>query len=317
MGCAREQQSARRVSASVRGPGLENRMRILDIVVNLWTADLTRHYTPRLNEFWGKVNILGETGSGIPLEEELARMDRAGIERGLMIATTGGWRGSDIFFEKPVERIAEVVAQHPDRFKGVVGLNPTRIVPALEHLEHAVRELGFVGAHLYPHWFGKPPDDRIYYPFYAKCAELGVPLQIQVGHSAQHFLPTVARPILLDQVAIDFPELSIVGIHIGYPWVEEMISLAWKHSNVFIGCDAHAPSYWDPSFVRFLDSSRGREKVLFGTDWPVVDFERAIHEIDELGLRPESRQCLLWDNAIELYGLEDWTREPDSPRRTG
>jgi len=282
-------------------------MQILDIVVNLWTSDLTQNYTERLNAFWKKVKILDATGQGIPLDEEIARMDRAGIDKGLMIATTGGWRGSDIFFEKPVERIAEVVAQYPDRFKGIVGLNPSRIVPALEHLEHAVRDMGFIGAHLYPHWFGKPPDDRIYYPFYAKCAELGVPLQIQVGHSAQQFLPTVARPILLDQVAIDFPELSIVAIHIGYPWVEEMISVAWKHPNVYIGCDAHAPAYWDPSFVRFIDSSRGRNKVLFGTDWPVIDFERAVREIGELDLSDASLRRLMWDNAIELYGLETWS----------
>jgi predicted TIM-barrel fold metal-dependent hydrolase len=281
-------------------------MRILDIVVNLWTDDLTRNYTPKLNSFWRKVKILGPTGTGIPLEDEIARMDRAGVERGLLVATTGGWEGSDIFFEKPVERIAEVVAAHPRRFKGLVGINPSRIVPNLEHLEQAVREHGFVGAHLYPHWFGKPPDDRIYYPFYARCAELGVPIQIQVGHSAQQFLPTVARPMLLDRVALDFPELSIVGIHIGYPWVEEMISVAWKHPNVYIGCDAHAPSYWDPSFVRFIGSRRGRDKVLFGTDWPVVEFDRAVTEIGRLGLGEESLRHLFWDNAVRVYGLEEW-----------
>jgi predicted TIM-barrel fold metal-dependent hydrolase len=281
-------------------------MRILDIVVNLWTSDLTQNYTPKLNAFWKKVKILDATGEGIPLEEELRRMDTAGIEKGLMVATTGGWEGSDIFFVKPVERIAEVVAQHPDRFKGIVGLNPTRIVPAVAHLERAVRELGFVGAHLYPHWYGYPPDHRIYYPFYAKCAELGVPIEIQVGHSAQHFLRTVAKPMLLDRVAIDFPELTIIGIHIGYPWVEEMISVTWKHPNVYVGCDAHAPKYWDPSFVRFIGSRRGQDKVLFGTDWPVIDFERAVREIHELSFKDEVLEKLFWSNAVRVFHLEDW-----------
>ena len=119
-------------------------MRTLDIVVNLWTPDLTQHYTPKLNAFWQKVKILGETSTGIPLEEELRRMDAAGIEKGLLVATTGGREGSDIHFEKPVERIAEVVAAHPQRFKGVVGINVTRIVHWLARLEYAVRELGFV-----------------------------------------------------------------------------------------------------------------------------------------------------------------------------
>ena len=160
-------------------------MSVLDIVVNLWTPDLTRHYTPKLDAFWKKVKVLGATHEGVPLDEQLRLMDAAGIDRGLLIATTGGWEGSDIHFEKPVDRIAEVISEHPRRFKGVVGINPSRIVPRLAHLERAVRELGFVGAHLYPHWFGEPPNHRIYYPFYAKCAELGVPIQIQVG-AARH-----------------------------------------------------------------------------------------------------------------------------------
>jgi predicted TIM-barrel fold metal-dependent hydrolase len=280
-------------------------MRVLDIVVNLWTPDLTQHYTPKLNAFWQKVKILGETAAGIPLEEQLRRMDAAGIEKGLLVATTGGWEGSDIHFEKPIERIAEVVAAHPNRFRGIAGINVSRIVPWLRRLEMAVRDLGFVGAHLYPHWFGRPPDDAIYYPFYAKCAELGVPIQIQVGHSAQQFLPTVARPMTLDRIAIDFPELTIVGIHIGYPWTEEMIAVAWKHPNVFIGSDAHAPRYWDPSFVRFINT-RGQDKVLFGTDWPVVDFARARAEIEQLDLREGPKRKLLFDNAVRVYRLEAW-----------
>lgn len=280
--------------------------RILDIVVNLWTPDLTQNYTPKLNNFWSKVKILGETGSGISLEDEIARMDAAGVEKGLMVATTGGWEGSDIYFEKPVARIQKVIDEHPDRFKGLVGVNPSNIVPWMKHVDHAVRELGFVGAHLYPHWFGHPPDHRIYYPFYAKCAELGVPVQIQIGHSAQDFLATVARPMTLDRLALDFPELTIIGIHIGYPWTEESISVATKHKNVFIGCDAHAPKYWEPNFVRFISSRRGMDKVLFGTDWPVIGFERAVQEIDELGFSDTVRQKLFWENAVRVYGLEDW-----------
>jgi len=280
-------------------------VKALDIVVNLWTPDLTKNYTPRLNAFWQKVKILGATSDGIPLEEEIRRMDAAGIDKGLMIATTGGPVGSDIFFEKPVARIAEVVAAHPKRFKGVVGINASTIMPWMRKIDEAVKDYGFVGAHLYPHWFGEAPDHRMYYPFYAKCAELGIPIQIQVGHSAQQFLPTVARPITLDRVAIDFPELTIVAIHIGYPWVEEMIAVAWKHENVFIGSDAHSPRYWEPSFVRFINS-RGQDKVLFGTDWPVVDFERTMQEIDQLELKEGPKRKLLYENAVRVFKLEQW-----------
>jgi predicted TIM-barrel fold metal-dependent hydrolase len=82
-----------------------------------------------------------------------------------------------------------------------------------------------------------------------------------------------------------------------------MISVAWKHPNVYIGSDAYAPKYWKPEFVHFIDSW-GQDKVLFGTDFPIVDFERATRDIAELPLRAESREKLLWKNTARLYGLD-------------
>jgi len=280
-------------------------MPVIDIVVNLWTREVTQHYTPKLDEFWRWAKIYDETKTGIPVEEQVRRMEAAGIDKGLLIATTGGKPGSDEFFEKPAPLIQEVIEKYPQRFRGIMGINPYRIVPWLKKLEHAVCELGFVGAHVYPHWYGAPPDDRAYYPFYATCAKLGVPIEIQVGHSAQQFLPTVARPMTLDRVATDFPELKIIGIHIGYPWTEEMIAVAWKHPNVYIGTDAHAPRYWDPSLVRFING-RGQDKVLFGTDWPVIEFARAIREIEALELKEAAKRKLLYENAVRVFNLEDW-----------
>ena len=279
--------------------------RAIDIVVNLWTKEITECYPPELDQFWDLVKILEMTKRGITVEEELAQMDEAGIDKGLLVATTGAAVGASIHFEKPFEKIAEVCAAHPDRFKGVIGVNPSRIMTWIKKLDVAVKEYGFVGAHLYPHWFGEPPDSRIYYPFYAKCAELNVPIQIQVGHSAQWFLRTVAQPITLDRVAIDFPELKIIGIHIGHPWTEEMISMAWKHPNVFIGTDAHLPKYWDKTLINFINS-RGQDKVLFGTDYPVLPFKKAMDELDKLELRETPKRKLLVENAVRVYGLEDW-----------
>jgi len=205
------------------------------------------------------------------------------------------------------EHVAEVVRQRPDRFSGLAGVDPTEGMAGLRELERAVKELGFVGAHLYPHWFEMAPDHARYYPIYAKCCELGVPIQMQVGnclrYSEERPLRSVGRPITLDAIACDFPELKLVGIHIGWPWVEEMIAMAWKHPNVYIGSDAYAPKHWTPAFVRYIDSW-GMRKVIFGTDFPVIDSERARAEIEELGLRPEAMRRFLRDNVIDLYGLK-------------
>ena len=189
-------------------------------------------------------------------------------------------------FEISYERVHEVCQKYPDRFSGLAGVDPYRGMQGLRDLEQAVKEYGFVGAHLYPHWFDIAPDHAKYYPYYAKCCELDIPIMMQVGHNLiyqrDRRLPSVGRPICLDQVAIDFPELKLIGIHIGVPWTDEMISMAWKHENVFIGVDAYAPKHWPQQLVHYLNTY-GRDKVLFGTDWPVIDPERAVAEIDALG----------------------------------
>jgi predicted TIM-barrel fold metal-dependent hydrolase len=105
-------------------------------------------------------------------------------------------------------------------------------------------------------------------------------------------------------VAIDFPELKLLGIHIGVPWTDEMIAMAWKHENVFIGTDAYAPKHWPKQLVHYLNSY-GREKVLFGTDWPVIDPERAVHEIEAMQLRPETMRALMRENALRVFRLPE------------
>ncbi len=232
----------------------------IDIVVNYWTPAIMasrRSVNDRLRQ-WQRIMKMGDEtfDAGTTEEAMLKKMDAAQIERSLLVAADlGVWALDD-------KSVADAVRRHPKRFSGVAGINPEERMAGVRKLEAAVKDLGFVAAHVYPHWFGKSPNDKCYYPFYAKCAELGIPIQIQVGHSAQTHLRTVGFPITLDEVAMDFPELSIVGIHTGWPWTEEMIAVAWNHPNVFIGTDAHAPKYWDQRLVQFLNT-RGRDKVIF------------------------------------------------------
>ena len=279
----------------------------IDIVCNLFTPEEVRNNQTGLDEdFKTQVRMSDDMRGGVTIEDYIAKMDRSGIERSLLIAVRCGdlaVRGS---FELPYARVAEVCAAHPDRFSGLAGIDPFRGMQGLRDLEAAVKQHGFVGAHLYPHWFGLAPDDAKYYPYYAKCCELDIPIMMQVGqnlvYSRERRLPSVGRPICLDKVAIDFPELKLLGIHIGVPWTDEMIAMAWKHENVFIGVDAYAPKHWPKQLVRYLDSY-GRDKVLFGTDWPVIDPERAVKEIDELKLRPQTMQKLMRDNALRVFRL--------------
>jgi predicted TIM-barrel fold metal-dependent hydrolase len=205
-------------------------------------------------------------------------------------------------WDVPVSSVAELVEQAPDRIRGLYGIDPWTRMSGVRQLEDAVRRQGFVGAHLHPYGFGLGLNDAAYYPFYAKCVELDVPLVVQVGHSAESMPSAAGRPLLLDDVALYFPELRIVAAHTGWPWVEELVALAWKHRNVYVGTSAHSPKYWDPALVRFL-KSRGKGKVLFGTDYPVLRHAEALAQVEALGLGEEAETWLLHETARKVFKL--------------
>jgi predicted TIM-barrel fold metal-dependent hydrolase len=281
----------------------------IDIVVNLFTAqEIANEQVGIDQDFMAQIRMPPEMRKGVSIPQYIKKMDRAGVDRSLLVAVRAGDLRMKGSFEIPYRRVHDVCKQYPDRFSGLAGVDPYRGMQGLRDLDSAVKDYGFVGAHLYPHWFGLAPDHAKYYPYYAKCCELDIPIMMQVGHNLiyqrDRRLPSVGRPICLDQVAIDFPELKLLGIHIGIPWTDEMISMAWKHENVFIGVDAYAPKHWPQQLVHYLNTY-GRHKVLFGTDWPVIDPERAVAEIDGLDLRPEAKAMLMRDNALRVFRLPE------------
>ena len=280
---------------------------IIDIVVNLFTPQEVENKQTGLDEdFKEQVRMPKEMRGGVTMDQYLEKMDIAGVERSLLIAVRAGDIRVPESFEIPYSRVHEICQEHPDRFSGLAGIDPFRGMAGLKDLEEAVNDMGFVGAHLYPHCYELPPDHAKYYPYYAKCCELDIPIKMQVGHnlvySRNRRLPSVGKPIYLDQVAIDFPELKLIGIHIGIPWTEEMISMCWKHENIFTAGDAYAPKYWPESFVHYANSY-GKNKVMFGTDWQVIDPVRAVKEIEDLGFRKEAKQLIMRDNALKVFNL--------------
>ena len=284
----------------------EHNYKAIDAVVNIWTAEAHSHRPGWTDEFFlDKVKGKHDSG-GISLETMLEQMDAAGIEKGFLVAAKSGRLGLPGSYHMPPEVVAKAVEQYPDRFYGLVGIDPFQGMDGVRALEHAVKELGFIGAHLYPHWFGLAPNYAKYYPFYAKCVELGIPVQMQVGQSLIYAKDqpcrSVGRPICIDDIACDFPELKLIGTHVGIPWTDEMIAMAWKHENVFICTDAHSPKYWPESLVKFINSY-GQNKVIFGSDFPVLRFKRTIEEIDALGLKPHVREKFLRENVKNLYKL--------------
>lgn len=281
-------------------------MGAVDIWCNLFTREAFDKYwfgTPDIaaNIEWWRMEdrIVGRSPS-----EFVQHMDASKVDVVLVPSVKmRSYDTSQLIWDIPEEEVAELIEAEPTRIRGLVGIDPTSGMAGVRRLETWVEAGHFVGAHIHTYGFGLELDHRRYYPFYAKCVELGVPVVMQVGHSAERMPSAMGRPILLDNLALDFPELKIVGAHTGWPWIEEMIAMAWKHANVYIGTSAHHPRYWDPSMVRFANS-RGRGKVLFGTDFPVLEFSDSLTAIEQLDLKDEARRLLAGDAARQLFGLD-------------
>ena len=186
-------------------------------------------------------------GGEVPVEATVAAMDAAGVRTGMLCA----WWGP----QGPLisnDAVAAIVGSHPDRFAGVAAVDLARPMDAVRELRRCVRDLGFRALRVVPWLWNLPPSDRRYYPLYAECVELGVPFCLQVGHTGPLCPSEPGRPIpYLDTVALEFPELVIVGGHIGYPWTAEMISLATKYPNVYIDTSAYKASRY-PARARRL-----------------------------------------------------------------
>jgi predicted TIM-barrel fold metal-dependent hydrolase len=201
------------------------------------------------------------------------------------------------------EQVASFVEQHPQRFAGVASVDPTDPVAAAAAVDHAVRVLGFKALRVLPWVWSRPPTDPLFYPLYVKCVELGIPFCTQVGHTGPLMPSDVGRPIpYIDQIALTFPRLKIVCGHIGYPWTDEMISLAWKHRNVFIDTSAYRPRYYPPQLLTFM-SSYGQDKVMFGTNFPMLSFEDCVRDARALKLPQDILTKFLRSNAETVFGL--------------
>jgi predicted TIM-barrel fold metal-dependent hydrolase len=243
-----------------------------------------------------------------PLDRVMAAIDAAGIGRTLITGFDEASTAGKTFV--PNEIVAAITARHPGRFIAFAGADIMRGRDALRDFEHLVRDRGFQGLSLRPFMIGLPADDRHYYPFYAKCVELGVPLSIHTSANwTTGAINDLGHPRHLDPVARDFPELRIVMSHAGYPWVLEASLLAWKHPNVYLELAAHRPRYltapgagWEP-LLRFGQTTI-RNKVLFGTGWFLLGRPpgQIVEEFRALPVGEEVMDLWLGRNAEALLG---------------
>lgn len=237
------------------------------------------------------------------VDEAIAQMDATGFDI-VVVSCLKMWSyhyHHKLIVDQPAEVVAQAIKQHPDRLLGGVGYNPLRIDESLRAIEEAVRDWGFRYVYFHPITFGVAPNDARCYPLYAKCTELGIPVGLQVGHSAEVLPSDIGRPYLVDRVAIDFPDLRINLSHTGWPWTAEFCSVIWRHPNLYGDISAYFASSLDAELVSFMDSSRGRNKIMFGTNG--LDLARARAEFEALPISDKSKERILRSNAVAFLGL--------------
>lgn len=233
----------------------------------------------------------------IPVAATIAAMDEAGVNRSLISAWVAP---RNVMISN--DEVAAFVAEYPDRLTGVGSVDISRPMAAVREVRRCTEELGFKAIRVLPWLWEAPPVDRRFYPVYTACCDLGVPFCTQIGHTGPLMPSEVGRPIYLDQVALDFPELTIVAGHIGYPWTEEAVAVATKHENVYIDTSAYTVRRYPKILVGYLKSN-GRKKVLFGTNYPMISPAQALADIDSLELDQETRKLFLAANAQRVFKL--------------
>lgn len=266
-------------------------MDVVDIWVNLVTSQGAQDFLGQ-EQFANIPGYLGSSSTeGIGVDGLLGVMDDLGVATGILCAG----------LDRSAEHALEVADAHPGRFLVAVGLTaadrPTRNVRRLRTLaEHPRLSM----LRIMPLNNQVAIDDARHYPVYSLCEELGIPVGVNVGIPGPRVRSRVQHPELLEGVLIDFPDLVVIGAHMGHPYEELLMNYMRKWPNLYLSCTAYAPQYLDPNLVAFMNSRTYRGRVLWGSDEPWFPMRRSLTEARALPLDDDAMARFLGGTARRL-----------------
>ncbi len=223
-------------------------------------------------------------------EDLIAQLDAASIGAGVV----------SIMESSHAEWVAEAHRRFPRKILLAMIVDPTKGMSEIRKVVDYHANYGVRCLRIPPFRYSLPPTDRIYWPFYVKAIELDIAVSMNAGMPGPRRPGSVQNPIHFDEVAFHFPELRIIMTHCGQPWTDEAIAVMTHWDNVFMSCTSVAPKYWPPQFVQFINT-RGKEKMMFGTEYPTIDWSRSREDIDALNLRPDAAFLFFAENAKRIY----------------
>jgi uncharacterized protein len=265
-------------------------MDIVDIWVNLVTEAAAADFVAQPG-YERVPGYLGSNRQPVGVDTLLALMDELGVATGIF---TSGLDGH-------ADRMLELCDAHPGRFlvAGGVG-DPSRPGRVVRRIRELAQHPRFSMVRVMPLASQVPTNDARHYPVYQVCEELGLPVAINVGVPGPQVRSRVQHPELLEDVLIDFPDLVVVGAHMGHPYEELLMNYMRKWPNLFLSCTAYAPKYMDPNLVKFMNTSAYRGRVLWGSDEPWFPMRRSLAEARALPLDDEAMALFLGGTALRL-----------------
>jgi predicted TIM-barrel fold metal-dependent hydrolase len=220
---------------------------------------------------------------GRTTEQIIAEMDEVGVEQAVLAAGYDKQHDDTTWTLKSIEK-------YPDRFFGSLVVDPHKGMDGVRELEHRVKNDGFKMARIMAFHTLIPYNDPRCYPLYAKCVELDIPISINVGVPGP--LVPAARlqdPIVLDEICAFFPELKVIMAHGGDPWAAVCVKLMLKWKNLTYMSSAFAPKHLPKEIVHYMNT-RGPDRVMWASDYPLLGFDRCANEIEAMDLRDEERR---------------------------
>jgi hypothetical protein len=208
------------------------------------------------------------------------------------------------------EEVAEKAAANSDILIPFASIDPAKGKAGAREARRLIRDFGIRGFKFHPSQQGFFPNDRSAYVLYEAIAEAKLPALFHTGQTGvgsgmrggAGIRLKYSNPMFIDDVAVDFPDMPIILAHPSFPWQEEALSVAQHKPNVYIDLSGWSPKYFPPILVRYANSLL-KHKVLFGSDWPLIQPDRWLRDFETLDIKPEVRPLILKDNAVKLLGL--------------
>ena len=238
---------------------------------------------------------------------EMAEMYRK-LKMAFVVFTVDGEKGASRKITN--EEIAELAHQHADVAIPFASINPHRGGEGVAQAKRLIRDYQVKGFKFHPSVQEFFPNDRMAYPLYEAIAEARLPSLFHTGQTGVGagtrggggIRLKYSHPMLLDDVAADFPDMPIILAHPSFPWQEEALSVATHKPQVYIDLSGWSPKYFPPILVQYANTLL-KDKILFGSDYPVMSPVRWMAEFDKLPIKPEVRPLILKENAAKLLGL--------------